>query len=550
MRFIVLTLVVLPYLTGCAPEDAPATLSDIPIIPMPTSIEITDDYFVLTASAGFRVENEALKAVAEFFATELGQATGFELPVSARSGNIWLSIEPSMAHEEYVLEVDRKRVSIRAGDAAGAFYAMQSFRQMLPPPIEYSLPVSDVEWSVPAVLISDAPRFPYRGMHLDVGRHFFDVAFIKRYIDTMSRYKFNYFHWGLTQDQGWRIEIKKYPKLTSVGAWRSETILEKNFDPYIGDGIRHGGFYTQDDVRDIVAYASERFVTVIPEIELPGHSMAAIAAYPELGCTGRVFEVPTRWGVKSDIYCPSEATFTFLTDVLAEVITLFPGKYIHIGGDEVPKVQWEESDLAQQVIAREGLKDEHELQSYFVRRIESFLNANGKSLVGWDEILEGGLAPNATVMSWRGMIGGIEAARQGHDVIMTPTSHAYFDYYQSDSESEPLAIGRRSRTLPLDSVYAFEPVPTELDPAEAEHILGAQGNVWTEYISTPEHAEYMAYPRAIALAEVVWSQKHNRNIDSFHRRLLGNLPHLQALRVNYRIPEIALEPDLEVEKDS
>ena len=387
-------------------------------------------------------------------------------------------------------------------------------------------------------------------MHLDVGRHFFDVAFIKRYIDTMSRYKFNYFHWGLTQDQGWRIEIKKYPKLTSVGAWRSETILEKNFDPYIGDGIRHGGFYTQDDVRDIVAYASERFVTVIPEIELPGHSMAAIAAYPELGCTGRVFEVPTRWGVKSDIYCPSEATFTFLTDVLAEVITLFPGKYIHIGGDEVPKVQWEESDLAQQVIAREGLKDEHELQSYFVRRIESFLNANGKSLVGWDEILEGGLAPNATVMSWRGMIGGIEAARQGHDVIMTPTSHAYFDYYQSDSESEPLAIGRRSRTLPLDSVYAFEPVPTELDPAEAEHILGAQGNVWTEYISTPEHAEYMAYPRAIALAEVVWSQKHNRNIDSFHRRLLGNLPHLQALRVNYRIPEIALEPDLEVEKDS
>ncbi len=550
MRFIVLTLVVLPFFTGCAPIDAPELLSDIPLVPMPTFIEITGDYFLLTASAGFRVEDEDLNAVAEFFAAELGQATGFDLPVSERLGNIWLSIEPAMAHEEYVLEVGNKRVNIRAGDAAGAFYAMQSFRQMLPPQIEYSHPIDDVEWSVPAVLISDAPRFPYRGMHLDVGRHFFDVAFVKRYIDTMSRYKFNYFHWGLTQDQGWRIEIKKYPELTSVGAWRSETILEKNFDPYIGDGIPHGGFYTQDDVRDIVAYAAERFVTVIPEIELPGHSMAAIATYPELGCTGEPFEVPTTWGIKSDIYCPSEATFTFLTDVLAEVIALFPSEYVHIGGDEVRKIQWEESELAQAVIAREGLKDEHELQSYFVRRIESFLNANGKSLVGWDEILEGGLAPNATVMSWRGMIGGIEAARQGHDVIMTPTSHAYFDYYQADSESEPLAIGRRSRTLPLDTVYAFEPMPPELGPTEAEHVLGAQGNVWTEYISTPEHAEYMAYPRAIALAEVVWSQKHNRNIDSFHRRLLGNLPHLQALRVNYRIPEIALQQDLEVEKDS
>ncbi len=550
MRFTVLILIVLPFLTGCAPKDAPEILLDIPIVPMPTSIEITGDYFVLTASAGFRVEDEALNTVAEFFAAELGGATGFELPVSDRSGNLWLSIEPGMAHEEYMLEVDKNGVNIRAGDAAGAFYAMQSFRQMLPPQIEYSLPVDDIEWSVPAVLISDSPRFPYRGMHLDVGRHFFDVAFIKRYIDTMSRYKFNYFHWGLTQDQGWRIEIKKYPRLTSVGAWRSETILEKNFDPYIGNGIPHGGFYTQDDVRDIVVYASERFVTVIPEIELPGHSMAAIATYPELGCTGEPFEVPTTWGVKTDIYCPSEATFTFLTDVLAEVIALFPSEYVHIGGDEVRKIQWEESDLAQAVIAREGLKDEHELQSYFVKRIESFLNANGKSLVGWDEILEGGLAPNATVMSWRGMIGGIEAARQGHDVIMTPTSHAYFDYYQADSESEPLAIGPRSRTLPLDSVYAFEPMPTELGPAEAEHVLGAQGNVWTEYISTPEHAEYMAYPRAIALAEVVWSQKQNRNIDSFHRRLLGNLSHLQALRVNYRIPEIALRQDLEVEKDS
>jgi hexosaminidase len=292
----------------------------------------------------------------------------------------------------------------------------------------------------------------------------------------------NRFHWHLTEDQGWRIEIQKYPRLTEIGAWRKETMVEKNFDPYVGDGIPYGGFYTQDEVREIVAYAAERHVTVVPEIEMPGHSTAALAAYPELACTEGPFEVSTIWGVKEDIYCPSEETFAFLEDVLAETMELFPSEYIHIGGDEVPKRRWEESELAQEVMRREGLADEHELQSYFIRRIEAFLLAHGRRLIGWDEILEGGLAPEATVMSWRGMEGGIEAARQGHDVIMTPTSHAYFDYYQGPAEEEPLAIGGY---LPLKKVYEFEPVPEELTEEEGQHILGAQGNVWTEYIKTP-----------------------------------------------------------------
>ena len=303
----------------------------------------------------------------------------------------------------------------------------------------------------------------------------------------MSRYKFNQFHWHLTEDQGWRIEIKKYPLLTEVGAWRKETIVDKNFDPYIGDGIPHGGYYTQDEIREVVAYAAERYVNVIPEIEMPGHSSAVVAAYPEFGCTGAKVEVPTTWGIKDEILCPSEATFSFLEDVLTEVIELFPGKYIHIGADEVPKTKWENSSLAQEIIRREGLDGEHELQSWFIRRIETFLNANNKSLIGWDEILEGRLAPNATVMSWRGVVGGIEAAKQGHDVIMTPTKYAYFDFYQADPATEPLAMNWAGFTIPLDTVYTFEPVPSELSSEEAKHILGAQANVWTEYISTPEY---------------------------------------------------------------
>jgi hexosaminidase len=395
--------------------------------------------------------------------------------------------------------------------------------------------------SVPAVTVSDRPRFRYRGMHLDVGRHLFPVAFIKRYIDLLSRYKLNAFHWHLTDDQGWRIEIRKYPLLTQVGAWRRETVKEPNLDPYAGDGIPYGGFYTQAEVRDVVEYARRRHVTVIPEIEMPGHSQAALAAYPELACSPGPFEVRTTWGVDEDVHCPTERTFAFLEDVLTEVLALFPSPYVHIGGDEVPKTRWKESAEAQAVIRREGLKDEHELQSWFIRRIERFLLAQGRRLIGWDEILEGGLAPEATVMSWRGTAGGIAAAQQGHDAIMTPGSHLYFDHYQGDPAFEPLAIGGFT---PLDKVYAYEPVPDTLTADEARHILGAQANVWTEYLKTPAQVEYMALPRMLALAEVVWSPRETRDWADFARRLPAELAALDRMGVNYRVPHVeGLETD-------
>jgi hexosaminidase len=435
---------------------------------------------------------------------------------------------------------------------AGVFRGLQTLRQLMPVEVEDRFralapwggastlgarPASaTAALRIPAVDISDAPRFPYRGMHLDVGRHFFPVEFVKKYIDLLALYRMNTFHWHLTEDQGWRIEIRRYPRLTEVGSCRAETILEKNFDPFVGDGMPYCGFYTQAEIREVVAYARERHILVIPEIEMPGHSVAALAAYPELACTEGPFEVHTRWGVTPDIYCPKEETFEFLQAVLEEVMQLFPSPYIHIGGDEAPKERWEESPVAQEVIRREGLADEHELQSWFVQRIERFLNANGRRLIGWDEILEGGLAPNATVMSWRGMEGGIDAARQGHDVIMTPVSHVYFDYYQAEPDGEPLAI---CCFTPLEKVYGFEPVPGELAADEAPHVLGAQGNVWTEYMTTPEHVEYMALPRMLALSEVVWSPRDLRDWESFRVRLEAQLPRLDALDVNYRRPEWA-----------
>jgi hexosaminidase len=390
---------------------------------------------------------------------------------------------------------------------------------------------SAVRWAIPAVEIRDAPRFPYRGLLVDVARHYYPPAFIKTVIDLLALYKLNTLHLHLTDDQGWRLEIKKYPRLTEIGAWRKETIVGQHFDPYVGDSTPHGGFYTQDQIRDLVAYAAARQITILPEIEMPGHAQAALAAYPELSCTGGPFEVSTKWGTHENIYCPSERTFAFLEDVLVEVMQLFPSRYIHIGGDEVPKKQWKESPVAQEVIRREGLADEEGLQSYFIRRIERFLIAHQRKLIGWDEILEGGLAPEATVMSWRGDAGGIEAVRQGHDVIMTPANRTYFDYYQGDATVEPLAIGG---FLPIDSVYAFEPVPLELTAEQARHVLGAQGNVWTEYIATPDHLEYMLLPRMLALSEVLWSPKEARSWRGFVARLPAHLARLDALGVGYR----------------
>lgn len=430
----------------------------------------------------------------------------------------------------YILNVFEDRIEISADSDAGSFYALQSLFQLLDN--------RDGRWSVTSVRIADQPRFPYRGMHLDVSRHFQPVEFIKKFIDQMAQYKFNYFHWHLTDDQGWRIEIKKYPKLTEIGSKRSESHEGPYSTTFKGDGRPVEGFYTQEQIKEVVKYAKERYITVVPEIELPGHASAALAAYPELGkgCAAPdyKFEVKKTWGIFKEVFCPTEETFKFLEDVLDETIKLFPDSpYIHIGGDEVLKDYWKESAFVQELKKRENLKDEHEVQSYFVRRMERFVNSKGKKIIGWDEILEGGIAPNATIMSWRGMKGGIEAAKAKHDVIMTPTDFSYFDYGQGDPAYEPLSIGGY---VPLEKVYSFEPVPPELTAEEAKYILGGQANIWTEYLETPAAVEYMAFPRMLALAEVVWSRKEDRNFADFKRRLNAILPRLDKQGVNYRIP--------------
>ena len=512
------------------------------VIPQPVQMEVGRGVFDLDADTRIMLSNPTnleVQQLTESWARPIRATSGFNLllvdtPDDAPSNMITLRLSQDAPHpaEGYRLNVTSDAVTVEAKTPTGLFYGLQTLTQLL-----FGDHTSG--WSVPIVQIVDAPRFAYRGMHLDVGRHFFPVAFIKKYIDLLAMYKMNKFHWHLTDDQGWRIEIKKYPKLTEIGAYRQETVMGKNFErfdrPYVGDGNPHGGFYSQEEVREVVAYARARYIDVIPEIEMPGHATAALAAYPEFACTDGPFDVPTTWGIFEDVFCPKEETFQFLEDVLTEVIALFPSQYIHIGGDEVPKVRWQESEVAQEVISREGLADEDELQSYFIKRIESFLQAQGRRLIGWDEILEGGLAPDATVMSWRGMEGGIEAAREGHDVIMTPTSHCYFDYYQADPEQEPLAI--RGLT-PLEKVYSFEPVPEMLSAEDAEHILGAQGNVWTEYMATTDYVEYMVFPRMLALSEVVWSPPDLRNWEDFVQRLPDHLRYFDALGVNYRQPEV------------
>jgi hexosaminidase len=448
-----------------------------------------------------------------------------------KKGCVYLALDPSRKEEEgYRLVVSEDQIVITAQQPQGLFYGVETLRQLLPAELESkTAPPSDL-WSVPVVEIEDAPRFRYRGLELDVVRHFFPASFVKKYVDLMALYKFNTFHWHLTDDQGWRVEIKKYPKLTRVGAWRKETLVGHNREtPHRFDGQKHGGFYTQAEIKEVVQYAKERFITVIPEIEMPGHARAALAAYPEFACTKGPFEVATGWGKFEDVYCPSEKTFTFLQDVLTEVIALFPSRYIHIGGDEVLKARWKESPTVQRLMKKEHLTDEDAVQSYFVQRIEKFLNSKGRRLLGWDEILEGGLAPDATVMSWRGFKGGIEAAKQGHDVVITPEDYAYFDHYQDkDVEAEPLAIGGFT---PVEKVYEFEPVPESLTPEQGAHVIGAQGNVWSEYITTTAQVEYMTFPRALALAEVLWTAKADRSWDDFAERLPSHFKRLALLDV-------------------
>ncbi len=495
------------------------------IIPKPHFQKIEDGFFLLDENTSI-VADKNFSKIADFLKNYLKEFHEIQLSAKNNSKNIIFSFDKSIENEEgYALEISKNLITISAKTSKGAFYAIQSLLQLIP------AKTNSKKIAIQCLKIIDQPQFAYRGMHLDVSRHFFTVDFIKKYLDLMAMLKMNTFHWHLTDDQGWRIEIKKYPKLQEIAAFRNETLIGHYSDePHQFDGKKYGGFYTQQQIKEIVSYASERQITVIPEIEMPGHSQAAIAAYPELGCTGNQQGVATKWGVFEDIYCTNENTFEFLENVIDEVITLFPGKYIHIGGDEAPKNRWKNCVHCQKIITENGLKDEHELQSYFIKRMEKYVNSKGKLIIGWDEILEGGLAPNATVMSWRGNQGAIEAAKQMHSVILTPNSHCYFDYYQSENENEPLAIGGY---LPLEKVYNFNPIPDELSPEEAKYVLGAQGNIWTEYMSTSEKVEYMAFPRAIALAEVVWSSSENKNYKNFIERLEFFNKKLDAMKVNY-----------------
>ncbi len=535
------------------------TDENLGIIPAPVAIEKKTGFFMLDKTVVL-VSGEAENAgTADLLNAFIVSKGGFALRTSAtlkpsgmpatvktaaKGKSIVLTSAGAgkLPAEGYLLDVSANQITV-TGKGAGLFYGVQSLMQMMPEKQGQGIAIA-------ASAITDYPRFKYRGMHLDVCRHTFPVAFIKKYIDLMAQYKLNNFHWHLTEDQGWRIEIKKYPKLTSVGSVRSGTIVGHH-PGVTTDNIPYKGFYTQDEVKEVVAYAGRRFINVIPEIELPGHSSAAIAAYPQLSCfpdrdtyidpkapwagSRKGKQVQQTWGVFDDVYAPTEYTFKFLEDVLDEVMVLFPSKYIHIGGDESPKEYWKESPFCQQLIKDKGLKDEHGLQSYFIQRIEKYINSKGRSIIGWDEILEGGLAPNATVMSWRGVEGGIAAAQLSHDVIMTPGSNGlYVDHAQSSSPDEPVNIGGVS---PYTVIYAYDPVPEVLSADQKKYILGVQANLWTEYIESAKKVEYMVLPRMLALSEIAWTPRARKNVKNFsEERIPLHLARLEKTGTNFWVP--------------
>ncbi|WP_302781621.1 glycoside hydrolase family 20 protein [Alistipes finegoldii] len=523
MKKLLLTMAAGIALCSCGSHDP-----QIAIVPYPNHLETGRGTYRVTdrpVTCDSRTDERTQRAVVGF-AARLATVTGGTNPVTVAdevpASGIRFVTDESLPAEGYELNVDGEGIEVRASQFPGFLYALQSLEQLLPAAVYGTEPAPDAAWEVPCVKIADAPRFAYRGMHLDVARHFFSVDEVKRYIDVMAIHKLNTLHWHLTDDQGWRIEIKRYPELTAVGSIRKATVVRKEWGTY--DGTPYGGFYTQDEIRDVVKYAADRGVTVIPEIDLPGHMLAALTAYPELGCTGGPYEVWGRWGVADDVLCPGrEKTFEFLEGVLTEVMELFPSEYIHIGGDECPKVRWEKCPRCQAKIRQLGLKDdgehtaEHYLQSYVTDRIGKFLAQHGRRIIGWDEILEGRAPSDAVVMSWRGSEGGIAAAKLGHDVIMTPNSHFYFDYYQSlDTDAEPFGIGGY---IPMEQVYSYDPAFPELTPEQQKHILGVQANLWTEYVLSDEHLEYMLLPRLAALSEVQWclpeTKDWNRFIGSF-----------------------------------
>ena len=534
----------------------------ISIVPKPVQMKLKPGKFTVDNQTRLLISSgdSNMKQVAHLFTDQLHLAGGPDVKVEVMTGGIRTlntiilnlsQAKSDIPSEGYELMVSPKKIQINASTGPGLFYGIQSLLQLMQAEICRPDSVNSKKtWDVPCVDIKDHPRYQYRGMHLDVSRHFFPKEFIKRYIDLIAMYKMNTFHWHLTDDNGWRIEIKKYPKLMQIGAWR----VDHEDMPWgdrpaqqQGEKATYGGYYTQDEIREIVQYAADRYVTIIPEIEMPAHSVEVLAAYPQFSCTGGPFTVPPgSYWPNLDILCAgNDSVFTFLQDVLTEVIGLFPSQYIHVGGDEADKTNWKKCPKCQARIKAEGLKDEKELQSYFIKRIEKFIVSKNRKMIGWDEILEGGLAPEATVMSWRGVEGSIAAARQGHDAIMNPGSHCYFDYYQADPASEPKAIGGFTT---LKKVYSYEPTPGELTVEEAKHILGAQGNVWTEFIPTPAHAEYMAMPRMIALAEVVWSPKNIRNWNDFRLRMADQYLRLSNMKVNYSKGSFKAEVNTEFDK--
>jgi hexosaminidase len=524
------------------------------LIPQPVKLTTQKGGFLVQPTTKVYVDpkNDDLMRVGEFLAQHIEQATGNRPELIQRKPKkngtnlihlTLLSGKDTLGAEGYTLHVSQSRITLAAKQANGAFFGVQTMRQLLPTKKTTGSAL------IPALQIVDKPRYGWRGMHLDVTRHFYPVAFVKQYIDYLAMHKLNTFHWHLTDDQGWRIEIKKYPKLTEVGAWRDSTLIGHYWDlPQTYRKRRHGGYYTQEQIKEVVAYAQERFINVVPEIEMPGHALAALAAFPELSCTGGPHKVESKWGIFPDIFCAgNEQTFSFLEDVLTEVMELFPSKVIHIGGDEAPKTRWQKCPKCQKRIKDEKLKDEHELQSYFVQRIEKFVNKNGRTIIGWDEILEGGLAPNAYVMSWRGTKGGIAAAKEKHYVVMSPGAPLYFDHYQGERDLEPTAIHGFN---PLSKVYAFEPTPRELSADEKKYILGAQANVWTEYIQTEEHIEYMVFPRISALSEVLWTPAKLKDWKSFQNRMQEQYKRYDAMGINYARSAFNVRQQLQIDTAS
>ena len=544
-------------ITGCSKVN---DNKQVNIIPEPLVTESADGYFTLQQVNTIYLDSSShnVQKIAQYLIGRLSKPTGLDFAIEYNfdgDSGFFLKLDntlDSLGQEGYVLKVERDKVLITAFKANGLFYGVQSLLQLFPPEVEANT-IQKSDWAIPALKIVDKPRFAYRGMHLDVSRHFFPKQDVKKYIDLLAMNKINKFHWHLTDDQGWRIKIEKYPKLTEIGAWRVERTEMWHDRPFAREGEKatYGGFYTQEDIKEIIAYASDRFIEVIPEIDMPGHMVAVLASYPQYACDNETYRViPGGYWPPKDILCVgNDSSLLFIKDVLSEVMELFPSQYVHIGGDEAVKTKWETCDKCQRRIAEHNLKNENELQSWFIAEIEKFVLAHNKRIIGWDEILEGGLAPEATVMSWRGTEGGIEAAKMHHDVIMTPYSHLYLDYAQDNPDTEPIAMHDNLTTL--ERVYSYEPMPAELTKEEQKYILGAQANVWTEFMDNYKHVEYMASSRMCALAEIVWTVPENKEYNNFRRKMKDRWKRFDEMGVKYSkgssIVDIRLETEDKVD---